>query len=117
MKEALSLSVLDAIVKSELRTSMDDASAKSTIRNLFVSYYSLLQRYSIAWALKDNRKDAVNHDRSAIRPMTLKKRLGDELVFSQHARTKDISGFMKHTMKIAETFQHVDNGNLQHGKD
>lgn len=43
-KEVINLDTLDEIVKKELKTDMSDSNAKSLIRNLFVSYHSILKR-------------------------------------------------------------------------
>lgn len=60
-KEMLSLSVVDNIVKFELRINIDDDSVKSRIQNLFVSIHLLSQQHDIAWILTDNQKISVNH--------------------------------------------------------
>lgn len=116
-KEVLSMDILDDIVSKELRTNMSDRNAKSRMRNLFVSYRTILRRHGIEWILEDNEKVAVKHVLSAIRPNTLRQRLESDLEFAYHSLKKDFTGFMDHAIKLAEAFQLVDNGKPKGNKD
>lgn len=52
----------------------------------------------------------VFHVLSAIKPESLQSRLDSDLAISLHHLPKDITGFMKHSIDIADAFQKVDTG-------
>ena len=57
--------------------------------------------------METNENVAVSHIISAIRPKTLKNRLQPDLDFAHYGLQKDFRGFMKHAVRLSESFQIV----------
>lgn len=109
-KEAVTLDKLDEIVGRELRTNMRNTNALARMQDLFSSYHTILARNGLKWIIDDNQKVAVHHVLCAIRPQSLRERLESDLSFSHHHLKKDFTGFLKHSIRLAEAFQIVDSG-------
>lgn len=109
-KDVITMSVLDEIVRKDLRMNMHDANATSRIESVFVGYHQILRRNGLSWIVKDNQKVAVSHVLSAIRPLSLRTRLESDLELSHHELKKNFKGFMKHAIRLSEAFQLVDIG-------
>lgn len=67
---------------------------------LLVDYQKILRRHGVSWTLQENKKVAVVHVLSAIRPHSIKVRLESDLEFSKTSLKKDFKGFMKHELKL-----------------
>lgn len=106
----VTLDKLDDIVSHELRINMRDSNATSKIQNLFVPYTTILRRSGLSWIVKDNRKVAVCHFLSAIRPSSLQSRLDSDVQFSNYDLRKNLQGFTQHAIKLSKAFQLVDSG-------
>lgn len=89
---------------------MSDRSERSRMENLFVDYIVLLRRSGLSWVTKETPKTAVYHVLSAIKPDIVKNRLKSDLDFAYNSLRKDFKGFMRHSIKVSEAFQLVDNG-------
>lgn len=74
------------------------------------SYHIILKRHRLEWLLHENQNVAVYHFLSEIRPVPLKNRIESDLNFSQHSLRKELNGFVKLSVILAEAFQLVDNG-------
>ncbi len=61
---------------------MQDLSAISRMRGLFVCYHTLLSRAGLFFVLKTGQNVTAQHVLSAIQPITLKKRLHGDLEFT-----------------------------------
>lgn len=86
---------------------MRDKNAKPRMESLFVIHHALLRRNGLSWLLETNENVAVSHIISAIRPKTLKNRLQSDLDFAHYGLQKDFRGFMKHAVRLSESFQIV----------
>lgn len=109
-KEVLTMESLDVIVERELRTDMKNTNATARMQDLFTNYHTILSRNGLKWIIKENQKIAVQHVLSAVRPVSLRDRLSSYLSFSHHNLRKDLTGFLKHSVRLAEAFQLVDCG-------
>lgn len=89
---------------------MTDKDARSRIKNLFVSYRSLLSCNGLTWLNQGNEKIAVHYVISEIRTESLRVRLETDLELSHYDLRKDFKGFMSHAIKLSEAFQLVDIG-------
>lgn len=69
------------------------------MRNLIISYHSILKRHGLAWLVEENKTVAVYHVLSSIRFVPLITRLTSDLDFAQHSLRKAFNGFMKHPIK------------------
>lgn len=79
------------------------------IEILSSSYNSIFRRHELAWIKTDTEKVAVCYDYPAMVPESLRARLEAILELSYYEIRKDLTGFMKHEIKLAEAFQMVDN--------
>lgn len=77
---------------------------------LFLSYTKLLIRHGLAWVVKDNKKQAVSHFLSVVRPSMIRSRLESDLALSKISLRKYFKGFMENSIKVSEAFELVDNG-------
>ena len=105
--DVVTLGSLDILVRDNLRMNMNDNSAKSRMESLFISYIMLLRKHGLVWVQEKNQKVAVGHVLSAIRPLTLQRRLDDDLQFAHTNLRKDFSAFMDHAIDVAEAYQKV----------
>lgn len=108
--EFMTLSTLDALVKSKLRMNMREKSALRRMQYLFSSYDTLLEESGLLWVLDSNQKVAIGHVLSVIKPEGLQFRLQDDLEFSKVALRKDFKGFMKHAIAVSKAWQMTDSG-------
>lgn len=107
-EDTITLSTLDALVKSKLRMNMREKSASLRMQYLFSSYDTLLEENGLLWVFESNQKVAVYHILSAIKPEGLQMRLRDDLDFSKLSLKKDFRGFMKHAIDLAKAWQKCD---------
>lgn len=109
-KEAVNLDTLDSIVRTELKMDMSDSNATSRMESLFMAYHKLLRINGLAWVLKSNQKISVFHVLSAIKPLSLQNRIESDLEFAYYDCRKDFQKFMRHCIRLSESFQVLDNG-------
>lgn len=73
----------------------------------------MLPLNGLKWLIEGNPNVAVEHVLSAIRPKSLRDRLTSDLSFAQQQLKKDVKGFLKHSVHLAEAFQLFDAGPTQ----
>ena len=108
--DTVTMEDIEKIMDLNLSMNMSDASAKSRMQNLFVSFHGLLRRHGLAWLVESNPKVAVGYVLAAIKPWRLRNRLESDLELSKGHLKKDFKGFMRHAIAISEAFQMVDGG-------
>ncbi len=80
------------------------------MQTLFISYHSILRDNGLSLVLENSQRVAVQLVLHAVRPVTLRGRLTDNLESAKYEIRKDFKGFMRHAIKLTEAFQIVDNG-------
>lgn len=109
-KDVFTIYLLGKIVEDNLREDMIYDNATSRIKNLFMSYKSLLRRSQLSWVTKNNAKVALYCVLSAFRPESLKKRLDSDLWLSNNELRKDFNKFMKQSIELSVAYHLINNG-------
>lgn len=60
--------------------------------------------------LGSNKKIAVNHILSSVKPKQLRNRLESDLELTHISIRKEFNGFMKHALTVSDAFELNDNG-------
>lgn len=91
------------------KPNMGDVNANSKIKNLFVSYHSILRHHGFVWFLEEIWNNAVGHSLFAIKLISLKEILSQAIDLSPHFLKKGFDLFKYQTIRQAEAFQLVYN--------
>lgn len=99
---------------------MQNCSAISRMKNVFVSYCTIFRWNCISWIVKDNQKISLSHVLAAIKPHNLHGRIHHDLELFQVQLKNYFKVLQKYASKLAEAFQLVYNGpkkNQSNGKN
>lgn len=90
--------------------SMSDASAKSPMQYIFVSFDRLLRQHGLARVVSCNPKAAMGHLHAVIEPWSFGNCLEFDSELDKGHQKKDFNGFLRHAISISEAFKSVDRG-------
>ena len=107
-RDSLSKAQIDQMVSKKIRINMKEKSAAQRILMLLSDYMSFLRNNGLSWIIKEKPTVAIGHVCDALRPISLQKRVQDDVSFSHSALEKNWKGFVDHLIRRAQEFEKFD---------
>ncbi|CAN8070623.1 unnamed protein product [Agarophyton chilense] len=108
VKSNTDVATLEKQVKKKLRMNMNNDSIESRMFNLFIDYYTILEKLGCEWVITDAPRVAVKHTLQAIRPVGLKDIIKSDLRLAHSNLKENFLGWRDHCFNLAKTCRFIE---------